>query len=392
MTDTPTTPSDPSSPKDSDPRANPVDRGLTSVAGEQSIRTRVNHFLALALITLLGVGALTVYYSHLFATLRTPKAAQIKKNEREAADSRPPRFPGLEAARAESARPLALDATAPELAAEYKVFTDSRAHSAPTDVRSLGASPQVMSEVDRELASHVMWHESPNQISSAAESPNDALDRASARESSPLASLLETSRVAAVRADTLPTQRLWLAKGAFLDCTLESAIDSTLPGMTTCVTAVDVFGVDGRVVLMERGTQLVGETRSEVRSGQARVFVIWTEARTPTGVIIPLASPGTDAQGRAGLSGHLETHFAARFGAAILVSVIEGVIQGAVQSQNRGSSVVLNPQSPRDVMTEILKNTVAIPPTVSVNPGTRVAVIVARDVDFRQVYELARRD
>ena len=32
----------------------------------------------------------------------------------------------------------------------------------------------------------------------------------------------------------------------FIDCTLETAIDSTLPGMTTCVTATDTFGVDGK--------------------------------------------------------------------------------------------------------------------------------------------------
>ena len=37
---------------------------------------------------------------------------------------------------------------------------------------------------------------------------------------------------------------LLLPKGAFLDCTLETAIDSTLPGMTTCVMATDAFGVD----------------------------------------------------------------------------------------------------------------------------------------------------
>ena len=89
----------------------------------------------------------------------------------------------------------------------------------------------------------------------------------------------------------LPTQRLLLPKGAFLDCTLETAIDSTLPGMTTCVLATDTFSADGTVVLLERGTKLVGETRGQVRQGAARLFVLWTEARTPRGVVVPLASP-----------------------------------------------------------------------------------------------------
>ena len=37
--------------------------------------------------------------------------------------------------------------------------------------------------------------------------------------------------------------------------------------MTTCVTATDTFGADGNIVLLERGTKLVGETRGEVSQG-----------------------------------------------------------------------------------------------------------------------------
>ncbi len=99
-----------------------------------------------------------------------------------------------------------------------------------------------------------------------------------------MGALLRPSVSTAVRAQVLPTQRLLLPKGAFIDCTLETAIDSTLPGMTTCVMATDTFGVDGQVVLLERGTKLIGETRGQVQQGSARVFVLWTEARTPTGV------------------------------------------------------------------------------------------------------------
>jgi len=109
-----------------------------------------------------------------------------------------------------------------------------------------------------------------------------------------MASLLKPSITPAVAASVLPTQRLLLPKGAFIDCTLETAIDSSLPGLTTCVTATDTFSADGKVVLLERGTKLVGETRGDVRQGSARVFVLWSEARTPTGVVIPLAAPGTD--------------------------------------------------------------------------------------------------
>jgi len=193
------------------------------------------------------------------------------------------------------------------------------------------------------------------------------------------------------RARLLPTQRLLLPKGTFIDCTLESAIDSTLPGMTTCITATDTFSADGTVVLLERGTKLIGETRGEVRQGAARVFVVWTEARTPAGVVVQLDSPGTDALGRSGLQGEVNRHFWQRVGAAALVSTIDGAVQSQVQSSSRGGTVVLDPTASEDVLTEILRSTVNIPPTIRVRNGARIQVLVARDVDFRTVYELDPR-
>ncbi len=204
-----------------------------------------------------------------------------------------------------------------------------------------------------------------------------------------LAPLLRPGVTAAVRAELLPTMRLLLPKGAFIDCTLETAIDSTLPGMTTCITATDTFGVDGKVVLLERGTKLVGEVRGQVEQGSARIFVLWDEARTPTGVIVPLASPGADELGRAGLSGAVDRHFWERFGAALLVSIIDGAVQAAAQSSNSGGgTVIYNPSGSQSVMTEVLKGTINIAPTVTKAQGDRIQVLVARDLDFRSVYEL----
>src|SRR5207302_3940500 len=151
-----------------------------------------------------------------------------------------------------------------------------------------------------------------------------------------LNTLLRPTVTPAVAASVLPNRRFLLPKAAFIDCTLETAIDSTLPGMTTCITATDTFSADGTVVLLERGTKLIGETRGEVAQGASRVFVLWTEARTPTGVVVPLASPGTDELGRSGLPGVVNRHFWDRFGAAILISVINGAVQAGAESASHG--------------------------------------------------------
>lgn len=204
-----------------------------------------------------------------------------------------------------------------------------------------------------------------------------------------LPSLLRPTVTALARAQVLPTQQFLLPKGAFIDCTLETAIDSTLPGMTTCVTATDTFGVDGKVVLLERGSKLVGETRGELQNGAARVFVLWTEARTPTGVLVPLDSPGTDQLGRSGLPGEVNRHFWDRFGAAMLISVVNGAMQAAAQSTARGSgAIIYNPAGSQDAVTDVLKGTINIAPTVVKHQGDRIQILVARDLDFRPVYEL----
>ena len=225
--------------------------------------------------------------------------------------------------------------------------------------------------------------------SSAMDNPASAAPAApSGMASGTLAPRLRASVTPAVQARLLPTQRFLLAKGAFLDCTLETAIDSTLPGLVTCVTATDSFGVDGTTVLIERGSKLIGETQGQMAPGAARVFVLWTEVRTPTGVVVALGSPGTDELGRAGLPGEVNRHFFERFGAAMLISVLDAAVQNATRPSGSGGAVIYNPSASEALATEALKGTLNIPPTLTKHQGDRIQVLVARDLDFRSVYEL----
>jgi Bacterial conjugation TrbI-like protein len=95
-------------------------------------------------------------------------------------------------------------------------------------------------------------------------------------------------------------------------------MSSDVAGFVSCVINRDVMSDNGHVVLMEKGTQVVGEYRGNVRRGSSRMFVLWSRAKTPTGVIVNLASPATDALGRAGFDGEIDNHFLERFGGALL--------------------------------------------------------------------------
>ncbi|RYF49025.1 MAG: conjugal transfer protein TrbI, partial [Comamonadaceae bacterium] len=53
-----------------------------------------------------------------------------------------------------------------------------------------------------------------------------------------------------------------------------------------------------------------------------------------------------------------------------------------------GGGVSFGAQGGGDVVTEVLRNTISISPTVIKNQGERIQILVARDVDFRSVYAL----
>lgn len=371
----------------------------------RTLQSRITNFFAIGLMSALGLGLLGWYYARTFsAPSQTREAAQSASRAQAKGDLPLPSLGRIDPPRADGvASVLGLVPEEPppaEIPAAWLQPTQP-----PPAIYATSVPPTKSLEeriLERKLSGAAFSRQADSSSSFAVADSTAATGGpvpASRSESatgvlgeesggSGLEGWLTPSVTPAVQAKVLPTQRLLLAKGAFVDCTLETAIDSTLPGMTTCVTATDTFGVDGSTVLMERGTKLVGETRGQVQQGSARVFVLWSEARTPTGVVIPLASPGTDELGRSGLPGEVNRHFFERFGAAILISVIDGAVQGAVQSGNRGGTAIYNPSASQDIMTEVLKSTVNIPPTVMKANGDRIQVLVARDLDFRSVYEL----
>jgi type IV secretion system protein VirB10 len=363
---------------------NPVrgERDASAVNRAASVQSRISSVLAIGLMSVLGLGMLTWYYANAFTReSRARQSAQAASSNRASGDAPLPSLgridpPAPPPGEAITLHEIPLEPSPPPSPA-------AGAYSAPPP------KTEEQLTLERQLSGVVYSAQSATPGAGAAASASMPTPATAAQEHGELAALLRPSVTATVRAQVLPTQRLLLPKGAFIDCTLETAIDSTLPGMTTCVMATDAFGVDGEVVLLERGTKLIGETRGQVQQGSARVFVLWTEARTPTGVIVPLASPGTDELGRAGLPGTVNTHFWERFGAAMLVSVIDRAVEGAVQSAHGGSgTVIVNPSGTQGVMTEVLKGTINIAPTVVKQQGDRIQVLVARDLDFRSVYEL----
>ncbi|OHB26246.1 MAG: hypothetical protein A2790_19960 [Phenylobacterium sp. RIFCSPHIGHO2_01_FULL_69_31] len=205
--------------------------------------------------------------------------------------------------------------------------------------------------------------------------------------SSELDQLRHGSSIRRVTAAPVGDRNFLILAGASIPCVLQTAIDTTAAGYVSCLIDRDIYSDNGAVVLLEKGARVLGEYRTGMRQGQNRVFVLWTRAVTPKGVAITLSSPGSDALGRAGFGGAVDTHFWDRFGAAILLSVIDGGT--AALSDN--DSDVRTVRMPSDAAGLAVRQAADIAPTLRAAQGAEIAIQVAQDLDFSTVYRLRAR-
>lgn len=110
-------------------------------------------------------------------------------------------------------------------------------------------------------------------------------------------------------ASVISNPSLTLSKGTVIECILETRVDTTVPGMTSCIIPQNVYSMNGRVLLIEKGTKAIGEYQGSVQNGLDRIFMLWSELRTPEGVAVNISSPTADALGGAGVGGYVDHHW-----------------------------------------------------------------------------------
>ncbi|MCA3642017.1 MAG: type IV secretion system protein VirB10 [Burkholderia sp.] len=209
--------------------------------------------------------------------------------------------------------------------------------------------------------------------------------------SSPLSQALTPTHTPKVTAAFIGNRSLLLAQGTKIDCAGDAAFDSTQAGMSTCTVTRNVYSDDGRVVLIERGSQINCEYRANLGPGQRRVFVLSARIVTPHGVTVQIDSPVADALGRMGMAGSVENHWGERVGAAMLLGLSQDAIGYLATRGGNGNGTVVyqNTQAQgNDMATRVLDQTVNIAPTLKQNQGAEFMIVLARDLDFGSVYSL----
>lgn len=176
-----------------------------------------------------------------------------------------------------------------------------------------------------------------------------------------------------------------VVQGTMIQAVLETAIDSSLAGQVRAIVSEDVHAYDGSRVLIARGSRLIGRYQSGVDIAQQRITIAWDRIILPDNQTVGISAFGGDELGRSGTTGFVDSRFGARFGSAALISLIGALPTVAAESSdNETTSDVLEnigedlQDSTRSVMGEYL----SIAPVICVDQGSRVTVMVDRDLEI----------
>lgn len=187
------------------------------------------------------------------------------------------------------------------------------------------------------------------------------------------------------RAELIVNPGHTVVQGTMIQAVLDTAMDSTLPGVIRAVVFEDVHSFDGTRVLIPRGAQLIGRYRSEVSLAQSRVMVGWDRIILPDNQTVAISAFGGDELGRSGVTGDVDTRFGQRFGSAALISLIGAVPAAAAASiddettSDAASDVA---GDLREASRSVMQDYLSIRPVIRVPQGTRITVMVDRDLEI----------
>jgi len=187
-----------------------------------------------------------------------------------------------------------------------------------------------------------------------------------------------------------------LVRGTYIRCVLETRIITDVDGFTSCIVTEPVYSINGRKLLLPKGSKALGRYQGEPKG--PRIAVVWDRITTPNGLDVTLEGPGVDNLGGAGHPGDYNGHWFSRMSSALMISLISDAFKyyaaeegPQTDSVTTGGNVVTQPFESNTAKTmerlanQALSKAMSRPATVTINQGTVLNIYVAQDVDFSGV-------
>lgn len=175
-------------------------------------------------------------------------------------------------------------------------------------------------------------------------------------------------------------------------------ISSQLGGNVVAQVETNIYGAMGRVVLIPKGSRVIGFYQNNNKIGEYRLDVIWTRIITPQGINILLTNAkGADVKGYNGLVGEVHSRNFQRYGIPITLSTLSNGLLLAINSMNESAnntnannqiaSAYMTAQimsgMRQDVSTiiqRIVQEQMKIQPIITIREGSRIFIAPSVDI------------
>ena len=222
--------------------------------------------------------------------------------------------------------------------------------------------------------------------------------------------MIGKSKATTVKATEVNNLNRTIIQGKIIYAVLETAINTDIPGMLRAIISRDIYAEQGTDVMIPKGSRLIGKYSSQIKGGQTRVGVMWDRLIRPDGIDIEIGSQGVDQLGRSGVAGNVYDHFWRKIGNAFLVSYVVPVAAAeaakkASSSKNNSNSTTTNTKSDGsvtittsgdavsqaitdstkqfgDITKGMIQDSFSTKPTITVNQGTIINILVQKDLVF----------
>lgn len=197
-------------------------------------------------------------------------------------------------------------------------------------------------------------------------------------------------------ASRLKNPLLTILKGTNIPCADVTVIDTGAGGnvLVKATISGEVKGGGGKVTLLDKGSELLGEVGHAMVDGLDRIGIVWREVTTPypNFIRVSLDSPATGPLGEGGLDGDVNRHEWMKIKGVLLFTLIQGASQVLQSALAQHGSTSINfgnvNSSGQEIGSILLSKMLNIPDTIHRDQGLTCSAFLARDLDFSKVYSL----
>ena len=179
---------------------------------------------------------------------------------------------------------------------------------------------------------------------------------------------------------------------------IANPIDTRMAVTAVAMVDRDIYGNNGRTVVVPRGSKLIGR----VGGGVGRIGIAWNQLIRPDGVRFMFAGESGDAMGRGGIPGRVNEQLLKRYGYSLLPPAVAAAITvglGGRSTTTNGTTGTTESQDAKSVAAEILTQPLQqisndlyqrnsqTPAQTTVPAGTRITVWSIGDLRLKPIGE-----